>query len=386
MSNRENVLVQYMNGTNPHKAAAILGIPEANVVKVYSGMDQKQWEKVSEQMTKLLYTGFAYARSIGAGHKVPRGPYVPRALRFAAEISQEYTRSNIAYPLVFKLMRDRNLTVRDLAKLSGIKEAVANKILDGRTRLNLDWAYRRSLQMQKLVQTILDISGGTSFEELFLRDTRKPYIHRMTGCPVQQNIVYPQVKEWILKNRIAVSGIARIADVSTETVSRVLSGACEVTRNPMKVYGRKKAVTKVVHTILRLSGLEYESAFGAECARVHRLNEPQLKVLEARRTVNRWMTPLFGRVIPLDGNESRFIEEANRYQTFEVRVFDKMDLFFGSGKTFIGNQADAIKEFKKCFGSSEFSAQFMGIDHRGQRHGIAIYGSDGTREAKLISY
>ena len=139
----------------------------------------------------------------------------------------------------------------------------------------------------------------------------------------------------------------------------------------------------MVRTILQMSGLDYDSAFGCEYERIHKMNEPTLRKMAAKRAVANRMTPLFGRIIPLRGNERQLTQEANNYRTFEVRTFDNLELFTGACETLVANQADAMKAFKKVLGSPVLSAQLLGIDHKGERHSLAFYGVDGTKEAKI---
>ena len=65
---------------------------------------------------------------------------------------------------------------------------------------------------------------------------------------VEQKIIYPALSQWMRRNRVTISGFVRESGVSRTALQSTL-------------FGLTKPRAKTINNILRVTGLDYETAF-----------------------------------------------------------------------------------------------------------------------------
>ena len=252
---REKILYAKMNGKEDNLIATKNGIAESDVNYIFDDKDV-----VNKHANDILYTKKLYSEPLPAGYKDSKN----------------------CYPKIYIKMAEYGISYRDIANGAQVSIGTVQNVLYGTSNLDQNYRHNRSREVALVVDFLTEALHG-DFDELFARDTMKPYL--ASDKPTEIPCIFSHVLDWIQENKISLLGLANACGVSTSTVRKLLTGRVELPADPRDLRVKSPKVAKVVAFLTQELGMTYANLFYAYANKAHEQSAAFKEQATGRRSV-----------------------------------------------------------------------------------------------------
>lgn len=387
---RENILRDYMGGKSAPEIAVEQCCLLSDVENIIDGRDVKSMEKAGIREGEMIREGLQLAKQVSAGTPIStllagsKADQIKKSMQKAAAVTSEYEKSPILYPNIYAAMQKKKVSLTDIGLKAGASEGAVYSLLCGRPTVTLDYKYTISPKNIAIVDALLELCNQP-FDKLFLRDKGKSLVFCKDPAP-RAVCVYPKVEAWMEREHISCRGLAAYAGTSSAAVCHLLAGEVAIMDDILMLRAKKPVTAAIVRTILNLSGLSYQDAFLSEWPNVEPKHTAYMADRRAKDKIRRIVAASSNRVLPMEGNESDFIDFVktkvccNHYAVISMRP---EDLFVGTRHISTGNWDDMYAMFLKRAGERDKNTQLLAVSGEEQMV-LAYIGCDGSSEIKWV--